>query len=80
MPFNICRETVDSTYLVNDEEIVKAMKTFQENEQIMVEPASSVGLAALMTGKIEIQDKKVVLVITSRNIDALKYNQLINRV
>jgi threonine dehydratase len=80
LPFNICKETVDSTYLVNDEEIVKAMKTFQENEQIMVEPASSVGLAALMTGQIEIQDKKVVLVITSRNIDALKYNQLINRV
>ena len=41
---------------------------------------AAVGIWQLIIWVIEIQDKKVVLVITSRNIDALKYNQLINRV
>jgi threonine dehydratase len=39
-----------------------------------------VGLAALMSGKVELRDQKIVLVITSRNINALKYNQLINSI
>jgi hypothetical protein len=30
-----------------------------------------------MTGKAQVEGEKVVLVVTSRNIDAAKYNQLI---
>jgi threonine dehydratase len=78
LPFQICKETVDNTFLVEDSEIIKAMRKIQEAEQVMVEPASSVGLAALMSGRIELTNKIVVLVITSRNIEASRYNQLIN--
>ncbi len=77
LPFQICSKTVDETHLVADAEIIEAMKAFQTEEQLMVEAASSVGLAALMTGKVEAKDEKVVLIVTSRNIDAAKYNQLI---
>ncbi|MBC8497354.1 pyridoxal-phosphate dependent enzyme, partial [Candidatus Bathyarchaeota archaeon] len=77
LPFEICRRTVDDTFLVDDGEIVEAMAAFQQEEQVMVEPASSVGLAAMLSGKIRLQDRKVVLVVTSRNIDASRYNQLI---
>jgi threonine dehydratase len=78
LPFQICSKTVDETHLVSDAEIIEAMKTFQREEQLMVEAASSVGLAALMTGKVEAKGEKVVLIVTSRNIAAEKYNQLIN--
>ena len=47
-------------------------------EQEMVEPASSVGLAAMLSGKIEVQDRKVVLVITSRNIDESRTSHIIS--
>ncbi len=77
LPFQICSKTVDETHLVDDSEIIEAMRTFQREEQLMVEAASSVGLAALMTGKAQVEGEKVVLVVTSRNIDATKYNQLI---
>jgi threonine dehydratase len=77
LPFQICSKTVDETHLVTDREIIEAMKAFQREEQLMVEAASSVGLAALMTGKVEARGEKVVLIVTSRNIDAAKYNQLI---
>ena len=43
----------------------------------MVEAASAVGLAAIMSGKLNLNHKKVVLVITSRNIDSKKYNKII---
>ena len=77
LPFQICSKTVDETHLVEDSEIIEAMRAFQREEQLMVEAASSVGLAALMTGKVQARGEKVVLVVTSRNIDAAKYNKLI---
>ena len=78
LPFQICSKTVDETHLVTEEEIVEAMKAFQREEQFMVEAASSVGLAALMSGRVEAKGEKVVLIVTSRNIAADKYNSLIN--
>jgi threonine dehydratase len=77
LPFQICRKTIDETHLVTDAEIIEAMKSFQRDEQLMVEAASSVGLAALMTGKVDAKGENVVLIVTSRNIDATKYNQLV---
>jgi len=77
LPFEICSRTVDDTFLVEEGEIVEAMTAFQQEEQVMVEPASSVGLAAMLSGKIKTRDSKVVLVVTSRNIDASRYNRLI---
>jgi threonine dehydratase len=79
LPFEICRKTLDDTFLVEDREIVEAMAAIQQDEQVMAEPASSVGLAALMAGKIELKDKKVVLVITSRNIDTATFNRLVRQ-
>jgi threonine dehydratase len=79
LPFEICRRTVDDTFLVDDGEIAEAMVAFQQEEQVMVEPASSVGLAAMLSGKTEVQNMNVVLVVTSRNIDASRYNQLIQK-
>lgn len=78
LPFKICRNTVDETFLVSDDEIVDAMKLIQLEEQLMVEAASSVGLAAINSGKIRVKDKNIVLIITSRNIDAGKFNSLIS--
>jgi len=36
-------------------------------------------LAAILSGKVYVQGQKVVLVLTGRNIDASRYNKLINR-
>jgi threonine dehydratase len=45
---------------------------------LMTEPASSIGLAAILSGKIDTTDRKCVIVITSRNINAERFNRLIN--
>jgi threonine dehydratase len=77
LPYEIISRLVAGVAVLEDEEIARAVVAYQQEEQLMVEPASSVGLAALLAGKLEVQGKKVVLVITSRNVDANRYNRLV---
>jgi threonine dehydratase len=79
LTFEISKDLIDSVKLVEEEEIIQAMRVFQKEEQLMLEGSSVVGLAAILSGKIDVQDMKVALIITGRNIDAGKYNNLITR-
>ena len=54
------------------------MRVFQKEEQLMIEGSAAVGLAAILACKINVKDQKVVLVLTGRNIDADRYNKLVN--
>jgi len=78
LTWEISKDLVADVKLVEEEEIIHAMQVFQQDEQLMVEGAAAAGLAAVLSGKIDVENKKVVLVITGRNIDADKYNKLVN--
>ena len=69
---------MEGIVLVEDAELVEAMRVFMQDEQLMTEPASSIGLAALLSGKIDATGRKCVIVISSRNINAGRFNRLIN--
>lgn len=77
LPFEIISRYVDDVLILEEEEIMRGVRAFQNEEQIIVEPASAVGLAAMLCGKLDLREKKVVLVVTSRNIDSDRYNQII---
>jgi len=79
LTWEISKDLVADVKLVEEEEITHAMRVFQQDEQLMVEGAAAVGLAAILSGKVNVENKKVVLVITGRNIDADKYNSLMNQ-
>ncbi len=80
LAWKICRDRVSKVALVDDDEVAHAMWVFQQDEQLMVEGASSVGLAAMLGGKLdELKGQKVVFVLTSRNIDADRYNQILGQ-
>jgi threonine dehydratase len=78
LPYRIAHQLIERVELVEEEEIHQAMKVFQEDEQLMLEGSASVGLAAMLAGKVHEPEKKVVLVLTGRNIDAYKFNVLMN--
>lgn len=78
LTWEISRNLVEGVKLVEEDEIIQAMWVFQQDEQLMVEGAAAVGLAAILSGKLDVQDQKVVLVLTGRNIDAGKFNELMN--
>ena len=77
LTFEISRNLIEGVKLVEEDEIVQAMQVFQQDEQLMVEGAAAVGLAAILSGKVDVQGQKVVLILTGRNIDAGRYNKLI---
>jgi len=78
LPFEIIRALVHDVKLVEESEIVQAMRAFQQDEQLMIEAAAAVGLAAILSGKVDLRGQKTVLVLTSRNVDAGKFNRVIN--
>lgn len=78
LTWEISRNLVEGIKLVEEHEIINAMRVFQYDEQLMVEGSAAVGLAAILSGKADVQDQKVVLILTGRNINAEKYNELMN--
>jgi threonine dehydratase len=77
LTFEISKNLVEDVKLVEEDEIIHAMRVFQREEQLMIEGSAAVGLAAVLAGKFDVKDKKVVLIITGRNIDADRYNLLV---
>jgi threonine dehydratase len=78
LTFEISRNLIESVKLVEEDEIIHAMRVFQREEQLMIEGSAAVGLAAILAGKIDVKDQKVVLILTGRNIDADRYNKLVS--
>ena len=79
LTWGISRRLLEGVKLVEEDEIIHAMRVFQQEEQLMVEGSAAVGLAAILSGKASVQGQIVVLVLTGRNISADRYNELINQ-
>lgn len=76
LTFTISNRCVEKIVLVEEEEIYQAIRIFEEDEQLIVEGAAAVSLAAILNRKIDVSGLKVVLVITGRNISAAQYNKI----
>lgn len=63
------RAFVDDVVLVSDEAILRAMRLIWEVMKIVVEPSGAVPFAALIEQRIDVQDKKVGLILTGGNLD-----------
>lgn len=74
--FALVRELVDDVVLVCEADIAAAIAALYRLEQIVVEGAAAVGLAALMTGRIPATGT-TVLVLTGRNIDMGLHHRLV---
>jgi len=67
--FRVVRELVGDVLLVDDDEIAYAMFMLLERCKQVVEPAGAVGLAALLSGKLDAEGKKVGVLISGGNVD-----------
>ena len=77
LPFEISQPLITKVALAAEDEIISAMKAFFHEEQLVVEGGASVGLAVLLSGKVELQNKKVVLAVTGRNIYSKRFLSII---
>jgi threonine dehydratase len=69
LTFAIVRELVDDVVTVDDEEIIHAVLLLMERCKLLVEGAGAAGLAALLSGKVDLAGKRTVVVLSGGNID-----------
>jgi threonine dehydratase len=69
LTFPIIQHLVDDVVLVNDEAIIGAVLLLMERNKMLVEGAGAAGVAALLSGAVKLQGKKVLVPLTGGNID-----------
>jgi len=66
--FEFIQKYVDEIVLVSDEEVANAILLLLERAKTFVEGAGAAALAALLNYKVNIKDKKVVVIISGGNL------------
>src|SRR5215470_18068305 len=77
LTFAINSKLLSRGVTASDEEVGRAMAFAFRELKLVVEPGGAVGLAALLSGKIEVRGKNVVIVLSGGNVDAELYAKLI---
>jgi threonine dehydratase len=67
--FPIIKENVERIILVEEDEIIEAMRLVWERMKIIIEPSSAVAVAALLREKESFENKKVGIIISGGNVD-----------
>jgi threonine dehydratase len=77
LTFSINRRLVDEIVLVTDEEIVAAMGFLFDRMKIVVEPSGAAAVAAVLAGRLSLNDARVGIVISGGNVDTARFVDLI---
>ena len=77
--FELCRKYVDEIVTVNEDEIAGAILSLIETQKLVAEGAGATAVAAAMYGKLPIEGKKVVCLVSGGNVDVNMLNRIINR-
>lgn len=79
LTFPIARAVVDEMVAVTEDEIAHAILALLEIEKTVVEGAGAAGLAALLSGKVDLRGKTVVIPLTGGNIDMTMVSHILER-
>jgi threonine dehydratase len=69
LTFPIIRRYVKEIVTVNEQGIVKAMRSIWERMKIIVEPSAAVPLGALLTKPIDLSGKRIGVILSGGNVD-----------
>lgn len=72
-------ENVDQMVSVSDNEIASTILLLLEREKQVVEPAGASSLAAVLAGKIDVEGKRVVCVLSGGNIDVSFIHKVVEK-
>ena len=77
--FELCRKYLDGIVTVSDEEIATAILSLIEKHKLIAEGAGAVSVAAAMFGKVPVEGKKVIALVSGGNIDVNILSRVITR-
>lgn len=78
LTFEIVQKYVKEIVTVSDDALRDAMRFAFERMKLVIEPSGAAGLAALFTGKIDVNTKKAGVIISGGNVDAERFIQLLS--
>lgn len=76
--FAIMKKLVNQGIVVSDAEVKDAMRFAFRHLKIVVEPGGAVALAAVLSGKIDTEDRTSVVVLSGGNVDAKLFSAVQN--
>lgn len=79
LTFEVNRRLVDEVVTVTDDEIVDAMAFLFDRVKLVAEPSGAVGVAALLSGKLEARGARVGVVLSGGNVGAARFAELVSR-
>lgn len=77
--YDICSKYVDKIVTVTDDEISAAILALMEQHKLVTEGAGAVAVAAAMFGKVDLEGKKTVCLLSGGNIDVTILSRVITR-
>ncbi|MFX1380128.1 MAG: threonine/serine dehydratase [Promethearchaeota archaeon] len=77
--FNIIQKYVDDVISVSEIEILEAMRFLWERMKIVVEPSGAVPLAAIISKKVKVENKKIGVILSGGNIDVTPFFQILEK-
>lgn len=78
--FSMVRQFVDETFLIAEDEMIKALDYMLLRERLIVEGAAAVSIAALLMNQLTNLGKKTIVVISGGNLDQELLLQAANRI
>jgi threonine dehydratase len=79
LTYELVKKYVDEIVTVTDDEISAAILALMEKQKLVAEGAGAVAVAAAMFGKVDVQGKKAVCVVSGGNIDVTILSRVITR-
>src|SRR5471032_3312334 len=77
LTFPITSKLIGQGLTANDAEVSRAVRYAFEELKLVVEPGGAIGLAALLTGKLDVKGKVVVGILSGGNVDKEMFSKLI---
>ena len=79
LTYELCSKYVDEIVTVTDDEISAAILALMEQHKLVTEGAGAVAVAAAMFGKVNLEGKKTVCLLSGGNIDVTILSRVIKR-
>ncbi|MGW7351482.1 threo-3-hydroxy-L-aspartate ammonia-lyase [Streptomyces sp. NPDC054784] len=79
LTFPLNQRLVDGVELVDDDEIVAAMRFAFERLKIVLEPSGATGLAALLAGRLGSPTGRIGVIASGGNVDGARFAELLGR-
>ncbi len=76
--FPINLDLLEGALVASDDEVRKAMRFAFDHYKLVVEPGAAVGIAAVLSSRIEIRNKVITTIVTGGNIDPARFCMLLN--